>query len=58
LSRKRDAAENLGRRIGNENPPLTPESSRVSENEEWAWMVDEDPTFYLSKTGRAEDTGR
>lgn len=32
--------------------PVAPESARRgSENEEWAWMVDEDPVFYLNEAG-------
>jgi hypothetical protein len=57
LSNKRDTAEYLGAGIGNDSPPVTPESSMASENEEWAWMIAEDPAFYLSKSGRAETTG-
>jgi hypothetical protein len=54
LSNKRDTAEYLGSGIGNES---SSESSPASENEEWAWMVAEDPAFYLSRSGRAETTG-
>ncbi len=32
-----------------------PGSSRTTENEEWAWMVAEDPVFYLSKPVELED---
>lgn len=54
---KRDTTEHLGHGIGNDGPPITPESSRASETEEWTWMVAEDPAFYLSKPGRTESTG-
>ena len=27
-----------------------PEPLRATEGEEWAWMVDEDPAFYLEET--------
>ncbi len=27
---------------------VAPEPLRAADNEEWAWMVDEDPAFYLS----------
>lgn len=56
MRRKGETSEFAGRGIGNEGPSATPEATRVSGNEEWAWMVDEDPAFYLSKTGRAEST--
>ena len=40
---------------GSGGPPVNPEPSHVAESEEWAWMVDEDPAFYLEETGRAPD---
>jgi hypothetical protein len=40
---------------GSGGPPAAPEPSRAAESEEWAWMVDEDPAFYLEETGRAPD---
>ncbi|HET7269802.1 MAG TPA: hypothetical protein VFI90_01830 [Rubrobacter sp.] len=53
---KRDAVEYS--KHGTGDSPITPNSSRGPENEEWAWMVDEDPAFYLTKSGRAqENTG-
>jgi hypothetical protein len=27
----------------------------VAKSEEWAWMVDEDPAFYLDEAGPAPD---
>ncbi|HJQ28000.1 MAG TPA: hypothetical protein VJ827_01570 [Rubrobacter sp.] len=52
----RDAVEYS--RHGTGDPQITPNSSPGPENEEWAWMVDEDPAFYLTKSGRApENTG-
>jgi hypothetical protein len=36
-------------------PPVNPEPSHAAESEEWAWMVDEDPAFYLEETRRAPD---
>jgi hypothetical protein len=36
-------------------PPVAPEPARVPESEEWAWMVDEDPAFYLQETGPAPE---
>jgi hypothetical protein len=56
LSSKRDTTEYS--RYGTGDSPITPNSSRGTENEDWAWMVDEDPAFYLTKSGRApENTG-
>ena len=46
-----------GRRIGEDKSPVTAEPSRTSDSEEWAWMVDEDPAFYLSKSGCVETAG-
>lgn len=46
--------ESLARGAGTEHPPVAP--ARASESEEWAWMVDEDPAFYLSQGG-LENTG-
>lgn len=57
MNRKNATTESLARSIGNEHPPIAPEPTYVSESEEWAWMVDEDPAFYLSQQGRAENTG-
>jgi hypothetical protein len=31
-------------------PAVATEPLRTAENEEWAWMVDEDPAFYLEET--------
>jgi hypothetical protein len=36
------------RRIGEDNVSITPQSWRTPDCEEWIWMVDEDPAFYLS----------
>jgi len=55
LNRKNATTESLGRRIGNEHPSVAPEPTRASETEEWAWMVAEDPAFYLSQGVRAEN---
>jgi len=57
LSSKRDAAEHLGLTTGKDSQPRALEARKASENEEWAWMVDEDPAFYLAKPGRAKNTG-
>jgi hypothetical protein len=42
------------RSVGNDEPHVTSEPLRAAESEEWAWMVDEDPAFYLSKPGNVE----
>jgi hypothetical protein len=36
------------RRSGEDNASIAPKSWRISDYEEWIWMVDEDPAFYLS----------
>ena len=54
----RDVVEYLRHSNGTGDSPTMPNSSRGAENEEWSWMVDEDPAFYLTKSGRApENTG-
>ncbi|MBA2712712.1 MAG: hypothetical protein H0U55_04035 [Rubrobacteraceae bacterium] len=57
MNRKNATTEFMGRRIGDEHPPIATEPTRASESEEWAWMVDEDPAFYLSQQSRAENAG-
>ena len=37
------------RRGGEDNTSITPKSLMTPDCEEWIWMVDEDPAFYLSK---------
>jgi hypothetical protein len=37
------------RRSGEDNSSITPKPLGASDCEEWTWMVDEDPAFYLSK---------
>ncbi|MGH3146058.1 MAG: hypothetical protein ACRDTR_09690 [Rubrobacter sp.] len=34
--------------------PGTPEPPGVTESEDWAWMVDEDPAFYIEETAQPE----
>jgi hypothetical protein len=41
------------RRSGEDNPSVTPRSSMTPDCEEWVWMVDEDPAFYLSEAAGA-----
>lgn len=45
-----DFARHAGRK---DEPSAAPEPSRAVDNEEWDWMVDEDPAFYLSKSEAA-----
>ncbi len=45
------------RRSGEDNSSITPKSLRTSDYEEWIWMVDEDPAFYLSKSGSGGAAG-
>jgi hypothetical protein len=49
-----ETAEFAGRNIAKYEPPVTSEPLRISDSEEWAWMVDEAPAFYLSKPGNVE----
>ena len=46
--RKNETTEFARRSIGKDEPAVAPEPLTAAENEEWAWMVDEDPAFYLS----------
>jgi hypothetical protein len=55
MNRKNTPTEYLGRSTGTEYPRIAP--TRTSDKEEWTWMVDEDPAFYLSQSGRTENTG-
>ena len=57
MRHKNETTEFAGRRIVDEQLPAALELLRASENEEWAWMVAEDPAFYLSKPARAENAG-
>jgi len=56
LKGKIETAIHNGHGVGNDSSTTTPEILPAPENAEWAWMVAEDPAFYLS-TGRAENTG-
>ncbi len=53
--RERDNARSVAFGPGAAGPPAAPEPSRGTENEEWAWMVDEDPAFYLEEAGPAPE---
>jgi hypothetical protein len=52
-----DTTEFPVRRNGDDNTSITRQSLRTSDCEEWIWMVDEDPAFYLSKPGGSEAAG-
>ena len=41
------------RRSGEDNVSITPQSWRTPDWEDWIWMVDEDPAFYLSEAAGA-----
>ena len=56
MTSKINTAEPQGQGIGNDSQSITSVGPPTSENEEWAWMIAEDPAFYLS-TGRAENKG-
>jgi hypothetical protein len=43
-----ETAEFPVRRSGEDNVSITPQSWRTPDYEEWIWVVDEDPAFYLS----------
>ncbi len=45
---KREAAKHPAQSVGAATDGAEP--SRAAQNEEWAWMVDEDPAFYLQET--------
>jgi len=45
-----ETIESPVRRSGEDNPSIAPRSPRRPDCEEWIWMVDEDPAFYLSET--------
>ena len=53
----RDNARSVVSGAGAGAQPAAPEPSRATEYEEWAWMVDEDPAFYLEETGAPEKRG-
>ena len=36
-----------------DTPAVAPRSPKTPDREEWVWMVDEDPAFYLSETSGA-----
>jgi hypothetical protein len=57
MSRKDETTRFLGLTIGKDESPVAPELLRASDSEEWAWMIDEDPAFYLTKPGSVETTG-
>ena len=38
---------------GEDHPSVAPRSPKTPDREDWVWMVDEDPAFYLSETAGA-----
>ncbi len=44
-----ETAEFPVRRSGEDSLSVTPKPSKTPDCEEWIWMVDEDPAFYLSE---------
>lgn len=53
MSKRENAKKSVAPGVA--GPPVAPEPARVPESEEWAWMVDEDPAFYLQETGPAPE---
>jgi hypothetical protein len=56
LKGKRETTVHTRQGVGNDSSTNTPETRSAFDHEEWAWMVAEDPAFYLA-TGRAENAG-
>ena len=56
MKSKIETAVHTGQGVGNDSSTTTPETRLAFDHEEWAWMVAEDPAFYLA-TGRAENSG-
>jgi hypothetical protein len=54
---KRDKARPIAPGTGSGGPPVNPEPSHAAESEEWAWMVDEDPAFYLEEAAPDKRAG-
>jgi hypothetical protein len=52
-----ETTEFVRRTLGKDESSVAPEPTRATESEEWAWMVGEDPAFYLSKPGGVEAAG-
>ena len=52
---KRDNARSIASGTRSGGTPAAPEPSRAVESEEWAWMIDEDPAFYLAEPGPAPE---
>jgi hypothetical protein len=56
--RRKDEITGLpGRSVDGDRRSVAPESLRASDGEEWSWMIDEDPAFYLTKPGGVETAG-
>ena len=54
MRHKNETTELARRAVGKDESSGAPEPLRAAESEDWAWMVDEDPAFYLSKPGSVE----
>ncbi len=54
---KRDNSKSIAPGTGSGGPPAVPKPSRAAESEEWAWMVDEDPAFYLEEAAPDKRAG-
>ncbi len=54
---KRDNSKSIAPGTGPGGPPAAPEPSRAADSEEWAWMVDEDPAFYLEEAAPDKRAG-
>ncbi len=52
---KRGATKRAAQSAG--GPAVAKEPSKAAENEEWAWMVDEDPAFYLEEAAPGKRAG-
>ena len=49
MRHKGETIEHPVRRTGEDSPFIASKPSRPPDCEEWIWMVDEDPAFYLSE---------
>ena len=55
--RHKNETTDISRHAGRKDEPSAAPEPLRAENEEWAWMVDEDPAFYLSGPGGVEAAG-
>ena len=54
---KRGCSQAIAPGTGSTGSPVNPEPSHAAESEEWAWMVDEDPAFYLEEAAPDKRAG-